>query len=159
MKTWPTSTEVDYVIIGSGAAGGIMARQLSMAGFSVVVLEQGGWGKYGREHESNKDEWLARNENDDERLMSDPKLQVNTFRPNDKVKAMPGSHSYGRVVGGGTVATYGGACVTCRMNSGKLLTIPRFLRAPPWRTGRSLTKSWNLITRRPNGKWVFRDSA
>lgn len=108
MKTYPTSTEVDYVIIGSGAAGGIMAKQLSVAGFSVVVLEQGGWGKYGREHEYNKDEWLARNENDDERLMSDPKLQVNTFRPNDKVKAVPGSHSYGRVVGGGTV-TYGGS--------------------------------------------------
>jgi choline dehydrogenase-like flavoprotein len=108
MKTYPTSTEVDYVIIGSGAAGGIMAKQLSVAGFSVVVLEQGNWGKYGREHESNKDEWLARNESDDDRLMSDPKLQVNTFRPNDKVKAVPGNHSYGRVVGGGTV-TYGGS--------------------------------------------------
>jgi choline dehydrogenase-like flavoprotein len=108
MKTYSTSTEVDYVVIGSGAAGGIMAKQLSVAGFSVVVLEQGGWGKYGKEHEYNKDEWLARNENDEDRLMSDPKLQVNTFRPNDKVKAVPGSHSYGRVVGGGTV-TYGGS--------------------------------------------------
>ncbi len=109
MKTWSTSTEVDYVIIGSGAAGGIMAKQLSVAGFSVVVLEQGGWGKYGREHEYSKDEWLARNENDEDRLMSDPKLQVNTFRPNDKVKAAPGSHSYGRVVPGGGTVTYGGS--------------------------------------------------
>ena len=32
---------VDFVIVGSGAAGGIMARELSVAGFSVVVLEQG----------------------------------------------------------------------------------------------------------------------
>jgi choline dehydrogenase-like flavoprotein len=108
MKRYPTSTEVDFIVIGSGAAGGIMAKQLSVAGFSVVVLEQGGWGKYGREHEYNKDEWLNRNLSDDDRLMSDPAQQRNTFRPNDKTKAVPGNHSYGCVVGGGTV-TYGGS--------------------------------------------------
>src|ERR1700684_617956 len=108
MKTYPTSTEVDYVVIGAGAAGGIMAKQLSTAGFSVVVLEQGSWGKYGREHEYNKDEWLARNASDDDRLMSDPAQQRNPFRPNNKTKPFPGSHSYGCVVGGGTV-TYGGS--------------------------------------------------
>src|SRR5579871_1972427 len=108
MKQYPTSTEVDFVVIGSGAAGGIMAKQLSTAGFSVVVLEQGGWGKYGREHEYNKDEWLNRHLSDEDRLMSDPVQQRNTFRPNDKVKAVPGNHSYGCVVGGGTV-TYGGS--------------------------------------------------
>jgi choline dehydrogenase-like flavoprotein len=108
MKQYRTSTDVDFVIIGSGAAGGIMAKQLSTAGFSVVVLEQGGWGKYGREQEYNKDEWLQRNLSDDDRLMSDPKRQPNTFRPNDKVKAVKGNHSYGCVVGGGTV-TYGGS--------------------------------------------------
>jgi len=79
-----------------------------VAGFSVVVLEQGSWGKYGREHEYNKDEWLNRNLSDEDRLMSDPAQQRNTFRPNDKVKAVAGTHSYGCVVGGGTV-TYGGS--------------------------------------------------
>ena len=108
MKHFPTSTEVDYIVIGSGAAGGIMAKQLSVAGFSVVVLEQGNWGKYGREHEYTKDEWLNRNPSDEDRLMSDPAQQRNTFRPNDTVKAVPGNHSYGCVVGGGTV-TYGGS--------------------------------------------------
>ncbi len=108
MKQYPTSTEVDFVVIGSGAAGGIMAKQLSTAGFSVVVLEQGGWGKYGREHEYNKDEWLNLNLSDDDRLMSDPSRQRNTFRRNEQAKAGPGSHSYGCVVGGGTV-TYGGS--------------------------------------------------
>ena len=39
--TYPTSTEVDFVIVGSGAAGGVMAKELSTRGFSVVVLEQG----------------------------------------------------------------------------------------------------------------------
>ena len=108
MKQYPTSTEVDFVVIGSGAAGGIMAKQLSVAGFSVVVLEQGGWGKYGREQEYNKDEWLARNQSEEDRLMSDPSRQRNTFRRNDKAKASAGTHSYGCVVGGGTV-TYGGS--------------------------------------------------
>ena len=32
---------VDFAIIGSGAAGGIIAKELSTAGFTVVVLEQG----------------------------------------------------------------------------------------------------------------------
>jgi choline dehydrogenase-like flavoprotein len=39
--TYPTSTVVDFVIVGSGAAGGVMAKELSSRGFSVVVLEQG----------------------------------------------------------------------------------------------------------------------
>ncbi len=36
-----TRKEVDFVIIGSGASGGVLARELSQAGFDVVVLEQG----------------------------------------------------------------------------------------------------------------------
>ena len=32
---------VDFLIVGSGAAGGVMAKELSTAGFSVLVLEQG----------------------------------------------------------------------------------------------------------------------
>jgi choline dehydrogenase-like flavoprotein len=108
MSQYTPSTEVDFVVIGSGAAGGIMAKQLSVAGFSVVVLEQGGWGKYGRDHEYTKDEWLDRNRGEQDRLMSDPSRQRNTFRRNDKEKAGPGSHRYGSVVGGGTV-TYGGS--------------------------------------------------
>lgn len=39
--SFPTRDEVDFVVIGSGAAGGIMAKELSTAGHSVVVLEQG----------------------------------------------------------------------------------------------------------------------
>lgn len=38
---YPTRQKVDFVIIGSGAAGGVIARELSVAGLSVVVLEQG----------------------------------------------------------------------------------------------------------------------
>jgi choline dehydrogenase-like flavoprotein len=111
MRQYAPSTEVDFVVIGSGAAGGIMAKELSTAGFSVVVLEQGGWGKYGKEHEYTKDEWLHRQrgaEGAEERLMSNLSRQRNTFRRTDRDKAGPGTHSYGCVVGGGTV-TYGGS--------------------------------------------------
>jgi len=46
--------EVDFVIIGSAAAGGVMAKQLAQAGFSVVVMEQGAWGAYGHEQDYNR---------------------------------------------------------------------------------------------------------
>jgi choline dehydrogenase-like flavoprotein len=35
------SRPVDFALVGSGAAGGVLARELSQAGFSVVVFEQG----------------------------------------------------------------------------------------------------------------------
>lgn len=108
MRKFKPQEEVDFVIIGSGAAGGIMAKQLSVAGFSVVVLEQGGWGKYGHEQDYTKDELLNRNPSPEDRLMSDPSRQRNTFRRNDREEARRGGHSYGCVVGGGTV-TYGGS--------------------------------------------------
>ena len=106
MKKYDPSTEVDFVVIGSGAGGGVMAKQLSQAGFSVVVLEQGPWGSYGREESANKDELLNRYPAPQDMLLSDPKRQVATFRTNASEKAVPFDNSYGCVVGGGTV-TYG----------------------------------------------------
>ena len=106
MKKYNPSEEVDFVIVGSGAAGGVMAKQLATAGFSVVVMEQGAWGAYGHEQDYNKDELINRFPTEDDRLISDPKTQRNTFRRNANEKAVAGNHDYGCVVGGGTV-TYG----------------------------------------------------
>jgi len=39
--TFGLDDEVDFVVIGSGSAGGILAKELATNGFSVVVLEQG----------------------------------------------------------------------------------------------------------------------
>jgi choline dehydrogenase-like flavoprotein len=43
--TFETRTPVDFAIIGSGAAGGIIAKELSVAGFDVVLFEQGPYRK------------------------------------------------------------------------------------------------------------------
>lgn len=58
---FPDSQKVDFVIVGSGAAGGVMARELSMAGFTVVVLEQG---PHLKSEDFRHDEWayMANNE-------------------------------------------------------------------------------------------------
>ncbi|CAN5879987.1 GMC family oxidoreductase [soil metagenome] len=52
-RTFAESERVDFVIVGSGAAGGVLAKELSTNGFSVVVLEQGPWRQ---SHEFGHDE-------------------------------------------------------------------------------------------------------
>src|SRR6201989_2087399 len=106
MKKFSPNEEAHFVVIGSSAAGGVMAKQLATAGFSVVVMEQGAWGAYGHEQDYNKDELINRFPSEEDKLISDPSTQRNTFRRNANEKAVAGGHSYGCVVGGGTV-TYG----------------------------------------------------
>jgi choline dehydrogenase-like flavoprotein len=40
-RRYQDSETVDFAVVGSGASGGVIARQLAQAGLSVVVLEQG----------------------------------------------------------------------------------------------------------------------
>src|SRR5579885_3147242 len=96
-KYKPTET-VDFVIVGSGAAGGILAKELSTSGFSVVVLEQG---PYLTPADFSHDEVKIFGEN---LLTNHPELQPNTFRktPDEKAKKQR-ALVYGRVVGGTSV--------------------------------------------------------
>jgi choline dehydrogenase-like flavoprotein len=89
---------VDFVVIGSGAAGGVLAKQLSQAGFSVVALEQGPWL---REKDFAHDEIKYTLHN---ALTNDTSVQPHTFRASEAETAKPlRAIEYGRQVGGGTV--------------------------------------------------------
>src|ERR1700731_4790153 len=95
---YKTSNEVDFVIVGSGAAGGIMAKELSTNGFRVVVLEQG---PYLTETDFTHDEVKVLTE---DLLTNHPKLQPTSFRKTPEEKAVPQrALVYGRLVGGTSV--------------------------------------------------------
>ena len=92
------SDEVDFVIVGSGAAGGILAKELSSNGFRVVVLEQG---PYLTEKDFTHDEIKVFTEN---LLTNHPELQPNTFRKTPEETArQQRAVFYGCLVGGTSV--------------------------------------------------------
>src|ERR1700749_3426541 len=97
-KTYTTSETVDFVIVGSGASGGIIARELSRAGNSVVVMEQGPRMAPGDfEHDEFKYRYLSG-------ITNSPETNPQTFRssPDKKAERVQGGNSltYARIVGG-----------------------------------------------------------
>ena len=91
-------SDVDFLIIGAGAAGGVVAKELSTAGFRVLVLEQG---PYLQERDFTHDELKVVFQG---ALTNDHKRQPNTFRKMEQEKArLQPAIGYGRMVGGGTV--------------------------------------------------------
>src|SRR3989442_12846482 len=83
MTKYKPTTQVDFVVIGAGGAGGIVAKELATAGFHTVVLEQG---PYLREKDFEHDELQLRNRSP---LVNDHALQPNTFRRGENEKAIP----------------------------------------------------------------------
>ncbi len=99
MKTYRPTDGVDFVIVGSGAAGGVMAHELARSGFSVVVLEQGPWLT---EKDFSHDE--LNNRYHPEKSLTQTADQPATFRAKEGDTAQKGTRiEYGRLVGGGTV--------------------------------------------------------
>jgi choline dehydrogenase-like flavoprotein len=89
---------VDFVVVGSGAAGGVIARELSQAGFSVLVFEQGPrLSPADFEHDELK-YWLLSG------ITSDPRSSPQTFRKvatdTAKLPQGPNPLMYARLVGG-----------------------------------------------------------
>ena len=98
LPKYKPSDEVDFVIVGSGAAGGILAKELSTNGFRVVVLEQG---PYLKEADFTHDEIKVLNE---DLLTNHPDLQPNTYRETpDQTAKRQRALFYGRIVGGTSV--------------------------------------------------------
>ena len=90
----------DFVVVGSGAAGGVIARELSVAGFSVVVMEQGPRINAGEfEHDELKYTYLFN-------VANNPASSPQTFRRSQSAPGVqrPGFNAllYGRLVGGST---------------------------------------------------------
>lgn len=106
MRKFEDKAAVDFVIVGAGGAGGVVAKELSLAGFQVVVMEQG---PYLHEADFSHDELKFKDIFDSpfigrEVLTNDHSVQPNTFRKTRMEKAALAAFAqYGRCVGGGTV--------------------------------------------------------
>ncbi len=89
---------VDFIVVGAGAAGGVMAKELATAGFTVLVLEQG---PRIEAHEFEHDEfkYFSRSW-----LNNRPDLQPQTFKAGPDAEPRAGAGVvYHRLVGGGSV--------------------------------------------------------
>jgi len=99
--TFPIDEPVDFVIVGSGSAGGIIAKELSTNGFKVVVLEQG---PFRRAADFNHDELAV--ENFGELTGGGHRSNQQTFRDDaNKVAEVTESQPayYAQTVGGSSV--------------------------------------------------------
>jgi choline dehydrogenase-like flavoprotein len=97
-KTYMPSETIDFVIVGSGASGGIMARELSRAGHSVVVMEQGPrMAPSDFEHDELKYSYLSG-------ITNNPTTNPQSFRstPDKTAERATGRNplTYARIVGG-----------------------------------------------------------
>jgi choline dehydrogenase-like flavoprotein len=90
--------DVDFVVIGAGAAGGILAKELATTGLRVVLMDQG---PYLTERHFTHDEVAIF---DEHLLTNDHRKRPNTFRKTESEEAVAkGVVTYGSMVGGGSV--------------------------------------------------------
>src|SRR3954464_3844349 len=91
--------KIDVVIIGVGAAGGILAAELGKAGMKVIGLERGPRLKTEDFNPHDELRYFQRLD-----LRPNPKRQPITSRPNANGRAVPvARQDYGNQAGGGTV--------------------------------------------------------
>ena len=99
--TFDRRKPVDFAIIGSGSAGGILAKELSTAGFDVVVFEQG---PYRRAEDFTHDEYAVLINS--ELMGGGPEVSGQTFRADESEEAQRGeipTLEYAQTVGGSSV--------------------------------------------------------
>jgi choline dehydrogenase-like flavoprotein len=92
--TFDQRKPVDFAIIGSGSAGGIIAKELATAGFDVVVFEQG---PYRKAEDFTHDEYA---------VLFNSELMGQTFRADESEEATSPPcppNEYAQTVGGSSV--------------------------------------------------------
>jgi len=98
MRKYATRDEVDFLIIGAGSAGGILAYELARRGHTVVVLEQGPFLHASDFVHDEINNTVGR------ALMNQHTRQPNTFRKTEQdVAVKQPVVEYGRAVGGGSI--------------------------------------------------------
>ena len=97
LRKFKPNETVDFVVVGSGPAGSVIARELSQAGFTVLVMEQGPrFTPSDFEHDELKYYYLHG-------ITNDPAVSPQTFRrtPDSEAVRLGGNPlTYARMVGG-----------------------------------------------------------
>src|SRR6478609_8273137 len=100
-QTYRDSETVDFVVVGSGAAGGVMARELAQSGLTVVVLEQGPRLSLASFTHDELKEWYLGG------ITNDAVKNPQTFRDDGakqaEVQTLKPALWYGRAVGGSSL--------------------------------------------------------
>jgi choline dehydrogenase-like flavoprotein len=100
-QRYADSDTVDVAIVGAGAAGGVIARELAQAGLSVVLFEQGPRVSPARTRHDELEDWYLGG------ITNDAVRNPQTFRNEPGKKAelqkLKPPLWYGRAVGGGTL--------------------------------------------------------
>jgi choline dehydrogenase-like flavoprotein len=96
------SETVDFVIVGSGAAGGVVARELAQAGLTVVVLEQGPRLALRDfiKHDELKDWYLGGLTND---VVKNPQTFRDDSAKRAEIQTFKPALWYGRAIGGSSL--------------------------------------------------------
>ena len=99
-RTFSERDTVDFVIVGSGAAGGVLAKELATAGFDIVVLEQGPWQQ---PNQFTHDELAIERENAMVNLAFEPFQSIRTSETEQARRNTGRALGYRRGVGGTSV--------------------------------------------------------
>src|SRR5437588_4584231 len=149
---YKASEEVDFVIIGSGAAGGVLAKELSTNGFRVVVLEQGPYlTEVGFTH--NEIAVLKHHQLTNHRSFNPLRFaKLHRNKPSASRRSSMGGWSAARA--SISLPTIGGSTKLTSSSAAKWDQFP----GPASPTGRLLTLIWSRITQKWSGKSAFRVS-
>jgi len=149
--------EVDVVVVGLGAAGGVAVLPLTRAGLNVVGLEAGTWMNPGTDYKADEIHNNVR-----ALVTTGNKVagEVPTVRRSTAETAVQQPrHPMMNAVGGTSIHYHAQSWrlnpwdFKVRSATLDVMARPIFRNTPPWKTGRSVMTIWNPIMITSNTKW------